>query len=388
MLPFLSQFLREIWGPFRLLASHLVLICTGAFLGAILTWWYLPRLWGRLPHDQGKAFVKDSQRAKGKPTGAGVLFVGFFLLTSLLVLPFSYRMYSILGSLIFCMLTGYLDDRSAVPWGQLKKGLLDVVSAGWAAAALTCFAPTPIWVPFFKGAGEGGAYMLPGWIAFLLFTALLWYCINAVNCSDGVDGLAGSLALFALFALGVFLYGVVGNINFSTYLLIPHNAEGALFALIQFVGCGCLCGYLWYNASPSMVLMGDAGSRFLGLLIGVGCLATGNPFMLIVVAPILLLNGGGGMVKIVLFRCLRKLGFDVRQPLSNVPNPIHPENFATEQERERQIGLVKAFHKVRFPLHDQCRKNWNWSDSQVLVRFMLLQAIVGPVLIILFLKLR
>ena len=135
-------------------------------------------------------------------------------------------------------------------------------------------------------------------------------------------------------------------------------------------------------------MMGDAGSRFLGLLIGLCSLATGNPAMLLVVAHILLLNGGTGLVKLLLLRLLKKLGFDVRQALSNVPNPINPKNFATDEEVEKQIALVRFIQRYRFPIHDQCRKNLNWSDTQVLVRFMLLQAVTTPFFILMFIKLR
>ena len=85
---------------------------------------------------------------------------------------------------------------------------------------------------------------------------------------------------------------------------------------------------------------------------------------------------------------VKKLGFDVRQALSNVPNPINPKNFATDEEVEKQIGLVRFIQRYRFPIHDQCRKNLNWSDTQVLVRFMLLQAVTTPFFILMFIKLR
>jgi phospho-N-acetylmuramoyl-pentapeptide-transferase len=117
-------------------------------------------------------------------------------------------------------------------------------------------------------------------------------------------------------------------------------------------------------------------------------IATGNPFILLVAAPILIVNGGTGLIKLVLLRLLKKLGFDVRQALSNIPNPINPQNFATDEEVEKQIGLVRFLHRYRFPIHDQCRKNLGWSDTQVLVRFMLLQSMITPLMILLFIKLR
>ncbi len=61
------------------------------------------------------------------------------------------------------------------------------------------------------------------------------------------------------------------------HLGIPTNPEGQDWAIMAFIMAGAVCGYLWYNAPPSAVLMGDAGSRPLGLLIGMLVVATGNP---------------------------------------------------------------------------------------------------------------
>jgi phospho-N-acetylmuramoyl-pentapeptide-transferase len=135
---------------------------------------------------------------------------------------------------------------------------------------------------------------------------------------------------------------------------VPANPQGAGWAILAFVMVGCVSGYLWYNAAPSLVLMGDAGSRPLGLLIGMLVVATGNPLFLLLVASVILLNGATGLVKVALLRF---------------------------------FGL-SILSKVRFPLHDHCRKELGWSNSQVLVRFMLLHLGVSAVLVILALKVR
>ena len=135
-------------------------------------------------------------------------------------------------------------------------------------------------------------------------------------------------------------------------------------------------------------MMGDAGSRYLGLLIGVCAMASGNLFMFLAVAPILIINGGTGLVKLLILRLLRKLNYDTRMPITNVNNPKNPGNFASEEEAKKQIWIVRMLHSVRFPLHDHCRKKLKWSETQILVRFMLLQALLTPLLFLLFIKLR
>ena len=291
MLPYLAPWLTRFWGPFRLFESHLTLICLGASLAACLTFYLLPRLWKFLPRDQGKPFVKNSEEAKGKPTGAGIIFVLLCVACLVLVLPPSWKLWGIIGCLLLSMLTGFFDDASEVSWSELKKGLLDAVIALIAAAILCEGQDAVIWLPLFKGSQPGGGFLVPFWLYLPCATAFLWVSINVVNCSDGVDGMAGSLALLGLGGLGAFLYGIVGHITLSKYLLIPHNPEGAYWGILIFTAAGSLAGYIWHNANPSAVLMGDAGSRFLGLLIGSGVLASGNP-SLFGSGPILLVDGG------------------------------------------------------------------------------------------------
>ncbi len=388
MLPYLASHLQTLWGPFRLFGSRMVLIALGAMLCGMLTWFLLPRCYDFLPHDRGKNFVKDSGKSKGKPTGAGFPIVVFFLICAFLVLPF-YTEYALLGICLFAiMLTGYLDDKSTICWGELKKGVLDFIIALASAAVIAHWQEPVIWLPFIKGPLPGGAFQLPLYIYIPGAAALLWLTINTVNCSDGVDGVAGSLALFGICGMGAFLYGIMGHSKVSGYLLLPLVENGASWAAILFTAAGGLAAYLWYNASPSQVMMGDAGSRFFGLLIGLSILASGNPFMLFAVAPILFVNGGAGLIKLIILRILRKCGIDTRPPLSSIPNPVHPENFASDEEAERQIKLVKVLRRYRFPIHDHCRKNLGWSDTQVLMRFMLMQAVLMPIVIILMIKLR
>jgi len=216
-------------------------------------------------------------------------------------------------------------------------------------------------------------------------TVLLWFTMNATNCSDGVDGLAGSLTTLSLFYLGAFLYGVVGHVEVSKYLLVPHNPEGARWAILLFTVSGALAGYLWHNADPSRVLMGDAGSRFLGLLVGVAVLAAGNPFLIVVVAPVVLANGGTGLVKVALLRIFKRIGMDI------VPSARKPAGDTVDGDGDgeaAQPAVVRALHSIRFPLHDHCRKVLGWSNAQVLLRFILIQAFLTPILLALLVKVR
>lgn len=389
MFPYLAKILSPAWGPFRLLGSRLVLLALGTYICAMLTWYLLPKLWKYMPVDRGKVVVAQGELSKGKPTGAGMIFVPISLLVTLLVIPFTPGVLLLLACLGLMMLTGYLDDRASNPWPESVKMACDLLVCGVVACIFFNEQDGMVWLPVFKGGGEGGSWMLPPYWYVPCATFVLLCSVNVVNCSDGVDGVAGSLSLFSLVGIALFLYMVLGHSVVADYLLLPHISKGATWATVILTSAGGLAAYLWYNASPSIIMMGDAGSRFIGLLIGIAVILTGNPLMLLAFAPIICVNGGCGLAKLIVLRVMKRLGFDTRMPLRNITyQPVHPENFASDEEADRQVWLVRLLHRYRFPIHDHCRKKLMWSDTQVLVRFMLLQAVLMPVLILIFIKLR
>lgn len=358
----------------RLFASHLVLLSIGVILAGLLTYILLPRLWNRLPKDHGKALVPQGERSAGKPTGAGIILSLVAAAVMLLVVPPDWSVVGVVLSLLAAMFFGYKDDASAVPWGQLRKGLLDLLCAFVAALCFCKWEPMTIWIPIFKN-----PFVMSPAPYILLATGILWFSINATNCSDGVDGLAGSLGLLSLFSLSTLLYAVLGNKFVAAYLLLPHYMDGAKWAIMSATVAGAIGGYLWHNAEPSKVLMGDAGSRMLGLAIGVAVLASGNPLLIVVVAPVLLANGGTGLVKLALLRIMRRLGLDTTPP--------HPAAGAAPNHTDSP-GIIRLMNKVRFPLHDHCRKNLGWSNAQVLMRFVIIQSVLIPILFAIFVKVR
>ena len=363
MLYYLSQYLTQFWGPFRLLQSYALLLAGGAFTAALLALALLPRLWDKLPRDRGKAIVKDlgGMKSAGKPTGAGFWVTLICLPVILLFAPLRFWDMMAVAMLYAAMLFGYLDDRALVPWGELKKGLLDAV-VSVAIAVFLFFGHAEqgkmiCWLPFLKE-----LVYIPFWIYVPAAAFILWFTMNATNCSDGVDGLAGTLTVITLAMLAVILYVVVGYRPVAHYFLIPVYSEAARWAIVVMIVAGGFGGYLWFNAEPSKILMGDAGSRFLGILVATASIMTGNPLLVLALSPIVLVNGGGGLGKLVLLRVAKKLGFD--------------------------IGEDNVIRKIRFPLHDHCKKNLGWSNAQVLMRFVLLQLIVMPALLILLIKIR
>lgn len=349
MLYLLGEFLQGYFGPFRLLTSRLFLGSLSLVLSWLAAFILLPCLMHRLPRDRGRAHAVQSAAAQGKPTGAGIIFITSFIFVQFLVQPPTYQMLAILGLTFLAMLSGWLDDKSINSWSEYKKGLIDLVLALVTAAVLCEVKDMAIWLPFTKV-----TITTPPYFFIPAAAILIWTAINSTNCTDGVDGLSGSLSAIALMFLGGMLYFVLGHKEIADYLLLPHYPDGSTWGIVAFSMVGTLVGYLWYNAHPSILLMGDAGSRALGFLLGVLVIKTGNPFIIFVVGGVLLINGGTGLVKVALLR----------------------------------FAKIAIFRDIRFPLHDHVRHNKGWSNPQVLVRFAVLQVMISLVMMVLLIKIR
>ena len=280
----------------------------------------------KLPQDHGRAYAVNGQISKGKARGSGVIFIPVFAAVTLLVTPFSLERCAYLFLTLAAMLTGYLDDRADLPWSELKKGLLDLAIC---VLALITFMNTHASYSF---AIFGWQVDLPWWLFAPIGLFLLWAFINCCNCADGVDGHFGTLSVISLGALGYALYA---------FRDLPD------YALCALVLIGCVLAYLLFNASPSLVMMGDAGSRAIGLFMGILVLQTGNFLLCLPFAIVILLDGGLGLFKLAVMRTFKSKTF--------------------------MMWLLT-------PLHDEARKKRRWSDTQTVFRFAIVQllcALVG-----------
>ena len=145
----------------------------------------------------------------------------------------------------------------------------------------------------------------------LLIVILIWASINVVNCTDGVDGLSASLAV----------------VTIGTYLL-AYKTELGTYATAGVVFIGALLAYLWSNAKPSSLLMGDAGSRAMGFFLAIMALKSGHPFAFLLAALVFIVDGSLGILKISFKRFLHI------SILKNTLTPLHPAG--------RRIGAAPA----------------------------------------------
>lgn len=304
-----------------MLAVSPVSALLGALLCFCLSALFIALFRDRLPQDHGRAFAVNGEKSRGKARGSGVVFIPLFALVSLLCAPFSWELCAYLFLTLAAMLTGYLDDRADLPWSELKKGLLDLCIC--VLAVITYMnTHTAYGFSFF-----GVAVSLPWWLFAPIAVFVLWAFINCCNCTDGVDGHFGTLSFIALLATAFALW----------YFF--KESRWALTGL--FLGFAILA-YLLFNASPSLIMMGDAGSRAIGLFLGILILQTGNFLLCIPFAGVILLDGGLGLLKLAVMRTTRK----------------------------------PFLMKLRTPLHDEARKNKGWSDTQTVTRFAIVQLIL------------
>ncbi len=276
-----------------------------------------------LPKDAGRDFAHDGKLSAGKPRGAGVIFVPVFICAALLFGELSAENIIYLILIGVCMMTGFLDDASKTPWGEYKKGFLDLCVAALVAVTFLKYNSSVVELAIFDV-----SFTLPPVVFAILATLLVWVSVNVTNCADGVDGLSGTLTI----------------ISVMTIYLVDSKLDRAsdlrFFILIFAV---CILGYLWYNATPSKLMMGDAGSRSMGLFISIAILKTGCPVLYLPIALVLFLDGGLGLVKVALLRFLK----------------------------------IHILRNVRTPLHDHVRKIWNWSNTQTVYRFAIIQIILA-----------
>ena len=279
----------------------------------------------RLPHDHGRAFAVNGELSKGKARGSGLIFVLCIALVTLAVIPFrvEYLIYTAL--LIASMLSGYFDDAADTAWNEYKKGLIDFVIAVVAGVTYLNFNGTGVQL-------LNWAFSIPYPVYLLLIVVLIWASINVVNCTDGVDGLSSSLAV----------------VSIGTFLLAYWEELGE-YATAGIIFIGALLAYLWSNAKPSTLLMGDAGSRAMGFFLAILALKSNHPFAFLLAALVFIVDGSLGILKISFKRFLH-------------------------------ISILK---KTLTPLHDHVRKRMGWSDEQVVARWLILQAVASALLLLL-----
>jgi phospho-N-acetylmuramoyl-pentapeptide-transferase len=138
-------------------------------------------------------------------------------------------------------------------------------------------------IPFIKATKDpfGVSYIGP-YLYLILIAVVLLGSSNAVNLTDGLDGLATSVTVIAMGTLTGFTY-VSSDARWANYLDITHRPEAAELTVFCGAMVGASLGFLWYNAPPAQVFMGDVGSLAIGGAMGTVAVLTKQEFMLLMV---------------------------------------------------------------------------------------------------------
>ena len=384
----LHEFLAADSGLFNLL--NYITFRTG---GAVVTAFLIGVVFGQpiinaLRRSQGNGqpirdlSFEDQMAKRGTPTMGGfIIWLGLFiaaLLWSNLSNPYTWVILFVTGAFAFI---GYLDDAAKVA-KQTDAGvsarvrlLMEFVIAGAAVAFIMGLhgAHTPMghaeWGPLNALAQQiaalapptsvqpndqafsGGVavpfindFFLPLGGLFVLFGALVIVgSANAVNFTDGLDGLAIVPMTFACASYAVIAY-LTGNFVFAGYLGIQFAPGAGEIAVILGAMIGAGMGFLWFNAFPAQVFMGDTGSLGLGALLGVVAVAVKHEFALVVIGGLFVLEALSVILQVSWFKITRKL----------------------TGEGKRIFAMA--------PLHHHFQKK-NWPETRVVVRFWILSVL-------------
>ncbi len=249
----------------------------------------------------------------GTPTMGGVLMIISIVISVLLWqdLSSAFTWISVVAVLGFGGI-GFLDDylkiirknsqglRAGVKFiGQIVVSLVILALLYGQGSEYT----TLLYIPFFK------APVLDLSLLYVPFAVILLVGFsNAVNLTDGLDGLATGLVLMVGLAFA-FLSYLTGRMDYASYLQIPYLPGSGELAVLCFAVVGACVGFLWFNAHPAEVMMGDTGSLALGGLIGVIALLIKKEILLLIVGGVFVLEAASVIIQVVSYKTRKKRVF-------------------------------------------------------------------------------
>ena len=240
---------------------------------------------------------------KGTPTFGGVLILFSIILSSILwTSNFSNFNYILILTLILFGLIGFFDDFQKVKFGngistktkflyQLLATLIIYIIIKYNGFDLNNFS-----IPFLKNTS-----IELGYFYFVLILLIVIGSTNATNLTDGLDGLVSMPLIFVFLTFAIFAY-VLGNINFSNYLLVNYINGSGEIVIFCTSAIGALLGFLWFNSSPASIFMGDTGSQSLGASLAVTSILLKQEIVLAVAGGLFVIETISVMLQVTYFK--------------------------------------------------------------------------------------
>ncbi|WP_439532945.1 phospho-N-acetylmuramoyl-pentapeptide-transferase [Polymorphobacter sp.] len=247
---------------------------------------------------------------KGTPTMGGLMILIALTISTLLWMDTSNGfVWACLAVTLGFGAIGFLDDydkvtkRSHNGLSGRTRLLLEFLIAGAACVFIASRTGTGLYVPFLKD------FAIPLGIFYIAFGAFIITGFgNAVNLTDGLDGLATMPMIIAAAAFAIIAY-LIGNIRFSDYLGVHHVSGAGELAVFCTALIGACLGFLWYNAPPAAVFMGDTGSLALGGALGTVAVITNHEIVLLIVGGLFVLETVSVIVQVASFKMTGKRVF-------------------------------------------------------------------------------
>jgi phospho-N-acetylmuramoyl-pentapeptide-transferase len=358
---------------FRAAAAAATSLLLSFILGPII----LRKLRSAAIHQVVREGTPDTHRVKGTTPTMGGLIILACSLTSVLLWARLTSRYTVLATIVTAAMggIGFLDDVLKMRQkraGKKNQGLVERYKLTGQVIIGVCLG-LYLWqlplslnlpgasttLPFFK-------YMLVvplsaslEWLYLLFTTFILVGVSNAVNLTDGVDGLAAGLSAIAFATLAVFAY-VIGRVDTSRYLGVFYLVNAGELTVFCAAMVGALIGFLWFNAFPAQVFMGDTGSLALGGALGAVAILLKSEFLLIFIGFVFMVETFSVLGQRYVFKYRRM-------------------RYGLEYAQKHRLLL-------RAPLHHHLEVK-GWHENQVVIRFWII-GILFAVIALSTLKLR
>jgi phospho-N-acetylmuramoyl-pentapeptide-transferase len=263
--------------------------------------------WLRVRQGKGQPIRADGPQThlnkRGTPTMGGLMILTSLTVAMLLWMDFANTyLWACLFITVGFGLIGFLDDYDKVTKRSHKgvsarvRLLAEFVVAGIGCTIITWGAGTELYIPFYRGPVVDLGYF------YVLFAAFVVVAFgNAVNLTDGLDGLATMPVIIASLAFLVISY-LVGNAVFSAYLGIPHVLGAGDLTVLCSAIVGAGLAFLWFNAPPAAVFMGDTGSLALGGALGSIAVATQHEIVLGIIGGIFVVEAMSVIIQVFFYK--------------------------------------------------------------------------------------
>jgi phospho-N-acetylmuramoyl-pentapeptide-transferase len=313
MLLYLTEYLSKFYSGFHVFQYLTLRGILAAMTALAMALAIGPRMIATLARYQiGQRVRSDGPQThlqkSGTPTMGGGLILVAMVIGTLLWADLSSRfVWILLGTTLAFGAIGFYDDYLKLVVGNSKglaarykylgQSVVALVSAFTLHSLHQTAAETTLYVPFFKTVAVPMTTV--GFVAYAYFVIV--GTSNAVNLTDGLDGLAILPAVMVATALGVFAYAT-GNIKFASYLQIPYiNGVGELLIFCTTL-TGAGLGFLWFNAYPAEVFMGDVGALAIGAALGTIAVVVRQEIVLFVMGGVFVLETVSVMLQVASFK--------------------------------------------------------------------------------------